>query len=311
MRFSRRARTMCVVLSGVVCIYMQHGLGRACENERSAQSTQFVCIEGTTFTMGSPLGRRQPGYYEDERPMTVAVSAFHIGKYLVTAAEYCEFLNDVPDGMDGPESLYRFDIAGPNSAITHSNGRFVPRNGAARSPVQFVTWKGAVLYCRWISIQRGKTYRLPTEAEWELAARGKEGRLWPWGDEAPSSSRGLIYDRLQYKSGDVDPPVGSYPANATPEGVFDMLCYYNGEWCANVYSTSPSPCVATTADMSVDLDSARVLRGFYRKSAQRYEGRIGRILAMTEYGWKTTDGRVWTRNAERPTGYAGFRIVEE
>ncbi|NJP06949.1 MAG: SUMF1/EgtB/PvdO family nonheme iron enzyme [Chloroflexaceae bacterium] len=93
-------------------------------------------------------------------------------------------------------------------------------------PVVGITWYEAVAYCRWISAQTGREYRLPSETEWEKAARGDDGRIWPWGnrwDPNCCNSEEAGKERTT--------PVGSYPNGASPYGVLDMAGNV-WEWCA-------------------------------------------------------------------------------
>lgn len=268
-----------------------------------------IAIAGGTFTMGSPLSRASPEFYEDERPVEVNVPDFHIGRYLISVEQICAFLNSNPRCEES--ILYRLDIPDEAAVVKRVEGKFMPRPGSERSPAKSVTWKGAVLFCQWMSRRDGKNYRLPSEAEWELAARGIDGRKWPWGHDPPTPKHGLVFARPSFRRGPFDPPVGSYPANSTPQGVCDMLGYYCGEWCANKYIVNPSAEQATDveADLS-DLIHPRVLRGYYRKTKLRFDGPLGRLLGGAEIGWTTTEGRVWTRTARIPSEYAGFRVVK-
>jgi formylglycine-generating enzyme required for sulfatase activity len=145
----------------------------------------------------------------------VRVSAFWIDKYKVTIEDYCRFLNDGNGGYWSP-------WGGRNGLERVGGGRFrVAEPSRARFPVG-VNWYQAVGYAEWA----GK--RLPTEAEWEFAAAGPEGRRYPWGNEPPDRSRGFFKGRPFT-------PVGGFPANATPTGLFDMAGN-SGEWVADYYS---------------------------------------------------------------------------
>lgn len=108
-------------------------------------------------------------------------------------------------------------------------------------PVVAVNWIEAVKYCEWLSASAGRRYRLPTEAEWERAARGgREALLYPWGNEEPQS-------RSEYRrrwGGEVKGPLLAGGGEPNPFGIYD-LCENVHEWCAdwfdrNYYSASPS-----------------------------------------------------------------------
>ncbi len=145
----------------------------------------------------------------------VRVSSFYIDKFKVTNEEYCWFLNDGNPG-------YWNSI--PWSNIKRDeNGRFSVNPDKARWPVVAVNWYQAAGYAEWA----GK--RLPTEAEWEFAAAGPEGRTYPWGNEPPDKTRGF-----SLISGDYS-PVDAFPASATPDGVVG-LAGNAAEWCADFYS---------------------------------------------------------------------------
>lgn len=165
--------------------------------------------KGHYFTSQSAeLGKRSGEKYQ------VKVPAFYIDKYKVTNAEYCRFLNAGNPGY--------WNWSSWNQAITRDpSGQFVVAKGHEKRPVVGVNWFQASGYAKWMG------RRLPTEAEWEFAAGGSEGRTYPWGNEAPDESRGHFKGK---EYADVD----AHPAGATPDGVFD-LAGNAAEWCADFY----------------------------------------------------------------------------
>ena len=110
-------------------------------------------------------------------------------------------------------------------------GRFPA--GKEDHPVVNVSWKDAVAFCRWLSQASGKTIRLPTEAEWEKAARGDDGRIYPWGDEPPTKELCNFSNNV----GDTT-PVGQYPAGASLCGALDMAGNV-WEWTGSLYGPYP------------------------------------------------------------------------
>jgi formylglycine-generating enzyme required for sulfatase activity len=92
-------------------------------------------------------------------------------------------------------------------------------------PVVGISWFEAVAYCRWLAAQTGIPFRLPTEAEWEKAARGPEGLIYPWGNRWETGRCNSKEDGKQRTT-----PVGSYPNGASPYGALDMAGNV-WEWC--------------------------------------------------------------------------------
>ncbi len=144
----------------------------------------------------------------------VYLDAFYIDRYEVTYAEYVRFLNAMGGNelaCDGFNCAAIWRPGDPDSLGSHillGEGQYEVEPGFEDIPVGYVSWYGAVAYCAW----QGK--RLPTEAEWEKAARGTDGRLFPWGNEW--DPRWTTY------VGDVH-PTGSNPLDVSPYGVHDML----------------------------------------------------------------------------------------
>ena len=162
-----------------------------------------ICIDSGWFCMGSETGQTA------ESPVhRVWVDSFAIARTQVTVEEYARFLD--ASGRIPPPLWGNADFSHP------------------RQPVVAVSWFDAVDYCAWISSMTGLHYRLPTEAEWERAARGgAEGLLFPWGNDAPASRP--AYESRWRTSPE---PVGQSQPNAF--GLFDM-CENVHEWCSDWY----------------------------------------------------------------------------
>jgi formylglycine-generating enzyme required for sulfatase activity len=170
---------------------------------------QMVLIPAGQFIMGTDT--RLP----DEGPQhAVTLPTYYIDNYEVTNLQYKKF-NDATNGR----------------SPVHWRNRTFPR-GKANHPVVFVTWDNANEYCRWA----GK--RLPTDQEWEKAARGTDGRMFPWGDEF-STSRANTPLRWQEigKPGDTT-PVGSFEDGKSPYGLYDMSGNV-WEWTDSWYKAYP------------------------------------------------------------------------
>jgi formylglycine-generating enzyme required for sulfatase activity len=171
----------------------------------------WVTIPAGKFRMGAQSkDPSRPNYDpdadDDESPVhEVTLGAFQIGRYPVTVEEFRRFIED--DGYQNPqcwkEGVFgeRRQPGGWEDQLLHPN-----------RPVVSVTWYEGAAYCAWAG------GRLPTEAEWERAARGAEGREYPWGNEAPDADHG---NYRETKIGHPT-PVGSFPRGATPDGIHDM-----------------------------------------------------------------------------------------
>ncbi|HET7160038.1 MAG TPA: SUMF1/EgtB/PvdO family nonheme iron enzyme, partial [Burkholderiales bacterium] len=175
--------------------------------------SEMVTIPAGSFTMGSNEGP------EDERPAhEVTLAAYAIDRFPVTNARYAEFLNATKASV---ARLY--DIEDRDARIHHRGERWVADAGYENHPAVEVPWAGAVAYCAW------REKRLPTEAEWEKAARGTDARRYPWGNEIPDSRRARYASAYNETAA-----VEAHPAGASPYGVRDM----SGnawEWVSSAY----------------------------------------------------------------------------
>lgn len=200
-------------------------------------SGEMVPIPAGEFQMGCDDTNPNEYCYSDEQPLhTVYLDAYTIDKYEVTNDQYAEFLNAEGNQEEGGDTW--LDADDPDVHIQES-GVWQADAGYEDHPVIEVTWYGARAYCTWA----GK--RLPTEAEWEKAARGSsDTRTYPWGDETPDCSRLNYYDPTEgYCVGDTT-PVGSYPTGASPYGALDMAGnvweWVNDWYLGDYYSTYPT-----------------------------------------------------------------------
>ncbi len=216
-------------------------------------------------------------YKRESPPRWVEVSAFLIDETEVTNAAFAQFLssNPVRPHTDnhrrwveiGAERILDLYPDDGNSGIIHSQQDFAARPGSERKPVVYVSWFGAQRFCQFY----GK--RLPTEAEWELAARGTERRTFPWGLQPPGC-RGVTFGRgTPDRSGrapcgeDLGPSaVRSSTKDCTPNGVFDLGGNVR-EWTIDLfiepYARCGGKCTDPVVYASASLGSlpVRVVRG--------------------------------------------------
>lgn len=192
-------------------------LAYAAQSFAQSPLSEMVTIPAGSFTMGSNEGP------EDERPAhEVTLAAYAIDRFPVTNARYAEFLNAAKASV---ARLY--DIEDRDARIHHRGERWVADAGYENHPAVEVPWAGAVAYCAW------REKRLPTEAEWEKAARGTDARRYPWGNEIPDSRRARYASAYNETAA-----VEAHPAGASPYGVRDM----SGnawEWVSSAYRPYP------------------------------------------------------------------------
>ena len=180
----------------------------------------IMLVQAGAFWMGRDDGP------SDEAPLhRVYVRDFWIERHKVTNAEFAQFLNAT--GLRPPGSERRYDEDDADARIHRTEARWIADPGFEGHPVVEVSWFGARDYCAW----RGR--RLPTEAEWEKAARGDDRRLFPWGVAAPAPHLavfGRAYNATE--------PTASRPDGASPYGVQDLLGNLR-EWTISVLRPYP------------------------------------------------------------------------
>ncbi len=196
---------------------------------------EMVLIPAGEFLMGSDPARDQ-GTLSFEQPQhTLYMADYYLARAPVTNAQYAAFVQATD--RDPPRHW--------------QNGK--PPRGQENHPVVSVSWYDAVAHCRWLSEVTGKPYRLPTEAEWEKAARGADGRTYPWGDRWDAA-------RCNTKEGGKGhtTTVGAYPLGASPYGLLDMAGNV-WEWTSSLYWSYPYQ--ATDGREDPAPPDSRVLRG--------------------------------------------------
>ncbi len=180
----------------------------------------MIAVPAGAFTMGRDDGPA------DERPAhPLTLPAFHIDRLPVTNAQFAEFLNARGHSSAAGERYYDHD---DNDARIHAvNGTYSADHGFENHPVVEPSWLGAREYCAW----RGK--RLPTEAEWEKAARGADQRRHPWGNDAPTPARAQFAAHFNQTA-----PVEKFSAGASPYGALGMVGNA-WHWVSSAYRPYP------------------------------------------------------------------------
>jgi formylglycine-generating enzyme required for sulfatase activity len=240
------------------------------EEPKSTQSQPACCLEtdqtlpkdrmgqiyvpAGEFQMGTDHGNNEP-----EKPLhKVYLDAFWIDRTPVTNAMFRKFVEDQNFQTDAEKKGWGYIAVSDNSVKGEGANWQSPKGpgsnliGLDEFPVSQVSWNDAKAYCEWAG------RRLPTEAEWEKAARGTDGRTYPWGE-------GIDCEKANYWSGDAGcvgdlTAVGSYPNGASPYGALDMagnVWEWVADWFeADYYGASPEQ-----NPTGPDSGIYRVLRG--------------------------------------------------
>jgi len=204
----------------------------------------MVYIPAGEFTMGSN------DYDNEKPPHKVYLDGYWMGKYEVTFSQYDKYCEETGKKKPSDEGCDRGD-----------------------HPVIYVSWDDTAAYCQWLSGKTGLKFKLPTEAQWEKAARGIDSRKYPWGNTSPSEKIVNFADKQlwlkkKYSGADKDiddgyactAPVGSYPLGTSPYGLSDMAGNA-WEWCHDWYDAAYYKNSPLKNPLGPASGSGRVVRG--------------------------------------------------
>jgi formylglycine-generating enzyme required for sulfatase activity len=194
-------------------------------------------IPAGPFQMGSEKQKDSQANANEMPLHEVVTGNYQIGRYPVTVAEYACFIRAT--GHREPSE---------SGGITWRK-----QLGRLDHPIVCVSWKDVIAYVAWLKEITGEDWRLPTEAEWEKAARGTDSRIYPWGD---------TWDKTKTNTSDGGPgrttTVGSYPEGKSPYGCLDMAGNV-WEWTSTLYRNYPY--IYTDGREEINSTNNRVLRG--------------------------------------------------
>ncbi|MDQ7839371.1 MAG: formylglycine-generating enzyme family protein [Thermodesulfobacteriota bacterium] len=249
---------------------------------------EMILIPAGEFLMGSveEVGR------ENEHPQhTIYLDAYYIYKYPVTNEQFARFVDKTGYRFEGNWKKYsKLSFLERNilNAFSFSNNLVSQTRSPERHPVICITWNDAMAYCMWV---RGD---LPTEAQWEKAARGTDGREYPWGNEWDGTKCNWKNGTKMVGMADISnwrgtTPTGSYPSGVSPYGVYDMAGNVN-EWCADWYGESyygESPSKNPKGPL---LGDSRVFRGGSWSNENEVRFRCSFRIGRNPCGWLSNIG---------------------
>ncbi|MFO7680142.1 MAG: SUMF1/EgtB/PvdO family nonheme iron enzyme, partial [Chloroflexota bacterium] len=207
---------------------------------RETDGMPMSYVPGGAFLMGSP--DEDITAAPDEKPQhEVTLDPFFMDQYEVSVAQYAAFLNRLGSYKNAcleKDCVHpRFEAGFTSYLLEEDQGNgkllYIPLTGFANFPINHVSWYGAQAYCQAMG------GRLPTEAEWEYAARGSDGRIYPWGNQAPNENLAVFnsdsYEKLK--------PVNALPAGSSPFNILGMagsMWEWTNDWYdEDYYSISP------------------------------------------------------------------------
>lgn len=226
------------------------------------------------FTMGSDKTRDEQASDAETPQYPVQVAGFALGQHPVTVAEYACALRAKDKPVREP----------PVYAYQKTKVDWATQQSHPDHPVVRISWKDALAYVRWLAKVTGQPWRLPNEAEWEKAARGTDGRIYPWG---------ATFDKARCNTDasgiSTTTPVGSYPHGESPYHAQDMAGNV-WEWTSTIYQRYPYR--KDDAHENLDSTDNRVLRGGSWASGSRLVRAAYRRNLMPRSGYRNFGFRV-------------------
>lgn len=211
-------------------------------------------IPGGQFLMGSDPTRTPEAFDQEKPQQAVGLPTYYISRYPITCTQYQSF---VADG--GYQNKRYWISSGWKWKTQEEVGSPLYSDDSnwhiSNHPIVGISWYEAYAFTRWLSEKLGVEIRLPTEPEWEKAARGTDGRKYPWGDSFSEDNANIRVEKPGYSIMRTS-PVGIYPQGASPFGVLDM-CGNVLEWCLNEYITV----YPYNESLDINSDKQRPARG--------------------------------------------------
>jgi formylglycine-generating enzyme required for sulfatase activity len=246
--------------------------------DRGSFEPETILVPAGAFPMGSSEGAGVPEYETPQHEVTLP--DYRIAKFPTTNREYAEFIRR--NRHHPPNKPHWSDRRPPPDRLDH--------------PVTGVSWLDATAYCRWLSEKTRRRYRLPTEAEWEKAARGTSGRRYPWGDD-PDENRCQVG-----VAGTA--PVTAHPAGMSQYGCQDMLGNAQ-EWTNTIWGSEadrPEFTYPYRPDDGREEPAAPTASRLFRvHRGGSYRDSIGSLRCTARAA----------STSETPARWRGFRVVME
>lgn len=230
---------------------------------RAGISLEFVFIPPGTYTVGRNIGKLETflrvtgqegqGLNEGPQRRVTFERGFYLARQQVTAEQFARFLNDVD-----PEIAAKSIVLNARSNLQQdAMGRYSAKSGREHYPANTVAWDGATAFTNWFTETSGWSLRLPTEEEWEAAARGPDGDLVPTGG-GPRPKPGLVSG---IRPGSFDVAVDAYPENMTASGLFHSVNWV-ADWTSSVYHSDRDKTSTSVIDvLVVQSEGGHVLKG--------------------------------------------------